>query len=115
MPEDCIFCSIPPDQRIGENRFAIAIRDKYPVAALHSLILPKRCVGAYFELDEEEILDIHRLANSMRLAIQREDATVEGFNFGANIGTIAGQKIPHVHVHLIPRRRGDFAPPPARP
>ena len=39
--------------------------------------------------------------------LQRSDKSIEGFNIGMNCGEVAGQTIFHIHVHLIPRRRGD--------
>ena len=56
------------------------------------------------------------LAHQCSLDIATSDNTVGGFNFGANIGEVAGQQIMHLHFHLIPRRSGDLggdlAPPP---
>ena len=48
---------------------------------------------------------------AMRNRIKNDDLTVNGFNIGVNVGKIAGQSIPHVHVHLIPRRQGDVENP----
>lgn len=111
----CLFCSIEPDQVIAENDLAFAIRDKFPVTRLHTLIIPKRHVESYFDLQPSELVSVHQLADQCRHAIAKTDDAVGGFNIGANVGETAGQKIFHVHVHLIPRRRGDVEPPPARP
>jgi diadenosine tetraphosphate (Ap4A) HIT family hydrolase len=100
---------------IGENEFAFAIRDKFPVRPLHTLLIPKRHVADIFETTPEEREALHQLALECRSAIYREAPDVQGFNFGSNIGAAAGQKIFHAHVHLIPRRIGDTPPPPARP
>ncbi|HEY8007250.1 MAG TPA: HIT family protein [Methylocella sp.] len=113
MNESCIFCALSADDVIAENDLAIAIRDKYPVTHLHSLIIPARHVINYFDCSAEEREAIHHLLVQCRLEILCADASVTGFNVGTNVGKTAGQKIPHVHVHLIPRRKGDIAPPPA--
>lgn len=113
--EDCIFCAQSALIVLAENEFAYAIRDKSPVKPLHTLIIPKRHLVSVFESRLEEREAIHELAVLCRQVIEREDATVAGFNFGSNIGHAAGQKIFHAHVHLIPRRQGDLPPPPARP
>jgi diadenosine tetraphosphate (Ap4A) HIT family hydrolase len=111
----CVFC----DQRsliiIAENGHAFAVRDKFPVKPLHTLVIPKRHIVDIFESDQNEREAIHELAMLCRAAIVSEDGAVAGFNFGSNVGHAAGQKIFHAHVHLIPRRLGDIAPPPAKP
>ena len=113
-PMDCIFCTLDQLNLIGENEHAYAVRDKFPIKPLHTLIIPKRHIQDIFESNAEEREAIHELAILCRNAIRGEDASVEGFNFGSNIGSVAGQKIMHAHVHLIPRRLGDLPPPPAR-
>jgi diadenosine tetraphosphate (Ap4A) HIT family hydrolase len=113
-PRECIFCQLAPDQVIVRNDLAVAIRDKFPVTKLHTLIIPLRHVESYFELTAEELASVHDLLRHCRDGIENDDATVGGFNVGANVGSTAGQKVPHVHVHLIPRRAGEAPPPPAR-
>ncbi len=110
----CPFCNLATLAPIAQNELAFAIRDKFPVRPLHSLILPKRHAVDIFEtmLDEREAM--HEIAQQLREEIMREDASVGGFNFGSNIGAVAGQKIFHAHLHLIPRRAGEEPPPPAR-
>lgn len=111
----CIFCRLEPDQVVAENGLALAIRDKFPVTPLHTLVIPKRHVADYFELNAQERDAIHELLGVCRAGILEADPVVGGFNVGANVGPMAGQKILHVHVHLIPRRPNDIEPPPARP
>ncbi|QGM97960.1 HIT family protein [Methylocystis parvus] len=110
----CPFCDRASLSILCENDLAFAIRDKFPVRPLHSLILPKRHAADIFDTVSEEREAIHRLAETLRGDIMREDPSVGGFNFGSNIGAVAGQKIPHAHLHLIPRRSGDTPPPAAR-
>nr|WP_075856756.1 HIT family protein [Rhizobium hainanense] len=100
---------------LAENAVAFAIRDKFPVRPLHTLIIPKRHVTDIFETDTEEREAIHQLALRCREAIGSQDSSVSGFNFGSNIGHAAGQKIFHAHVHLIPRRLGEIELSAARP
>jgi len=107
----CPFCEIPKQREIAGNNLCIAVRDAYPVTDLHTLILPRRHVTSYFDLAFPEINAISRLLVQMRVEIEACDSTVEGFNIGINSGYVAGQTIPHCHVHLIPRRRGDIENP----
>ena len=104
---DCIFCNIPDSAIVAENDLACAVRDNAPVTALHTLIIPKRHVADIFETSAEEREAIHQLALQCRRSICEHDPTVEGFNYGCNVGQAAGQKVFHAHVHLIPRRAGE--------
>ena len=106
----CLFCK-PKDRIIAENRLAYAIYDAYPVTELHTLVLPKRHVAAYFDLYQPELNACNQLLQHLKDDIQNKDDSVTGFNIGINNGKDAGQTIFHCHIHLIPRRSGDvFAP-----
>lgn len=107
----CPFCSIASSAMIAATDLVFALRDAYPVTPLHTLVLPRRHAATYFDLNRQEVMAIDELLRRLRDDILAEDAAVEGFNIGINIGTMAGQTIPHCHVHLIPRRRGDVADP----
>ena len=108
----CPFCDEDIESRIiARHSTVFAIRDKYPVTDLHSLILPLRHVSNFFDLSPEEKADADRLLVFLRNAILKEDVSVTGFNVGVNIGDSAGQTIGHVHIHLIPRREKDIPNP----
>jgi diadenosine tetraphosphate (Ap4A) HIT family hydrolase/5-methylcytosine-specific restriction endonuclease McrA len=108
--ENCIFCQMdrPP---ILQNELAFAILDKYPVTYGHTLIIPKRHFDSYFDITQPELNAIQQLLLRRRLEILESDAEVEGFNIGINQSRTAGQTIMHLHVHLIPRRKGDVEDP----
>jgi len=107
----CVFCHVDKTKIVTENDLAFAVLDIAPATPLHSLILPKRHIASFFDLYETEVLAITRLVNQLREQISSQDAKVEGFNVGINIGEVAGQTIFHCHYHLIPRRRGDVFDP----
>jgi ATP adenylyltransferase len=109
--DTCVFCRLDPTKIIAENELSFAVRDLRPATALHTLVLSRRHVASFFELNEEETAAIERLVRSQRLDILGRDPSVEGFNIGINIGEVAGQTIFHCHYHLIPRRRGDVPDP----
>lgn len=111
--DDCIFCKLDAQFIVAENELAIAIRDKFPSKPLHTLIIPKRHTRNVFDCSSAEREALHTLAVACLNALKGEDPTIEGVNFGYNIGEVAGQKIFHTHLHLIPRRKGDLAPLPA--
>ena len=107
----CPFCAIKPEQEIiAESATAFAIYDKYPVQKGHALIIPKRHIADYFELSFKEQSALHFLANKVKVILQ-EKYNPDGFNIGINIGEVAGQTIHHVHLHLIPRFKGDMEDP----
>jgi diadenosine tetraphosphate (Ap4A) HIT family hydrolase len=113
MQEPCLFCGHEKFDLVEENELSYAIRDKYPITELHTLILSKNHYHTVFDLPSLELTSIFELAKTCRDKIMKEDTSVKGFNFGSNSGDVAGQKIGHVHFHLIPRRAGDIGPPPA--
>ncbi len=107
----CVFCTVANEQIVVSNRLAFAIRDTSPVTPLHTLVLPRRHVADYFELEPAEIGALDDLLRETRRDIRARDPAVAGFNIGVNIGAVAGQTVFHCHVHLIPRRSGDVANP----
>ena len=109
---DCPFCGKKIETRIiAQEGTVIAIRDKYPVTNMHTLILPRRHISDYFEFTSKEREDSARLLRSLREEILKQDPSVTGFNVGVNCGISAGQTIMHAHIHLIPRRDGDIPNP----
>ena len=115
MSSECLFCRFDNFDLVGENDLSYAIRDKYPVTKLHTLVISKKHYPTVFDLPSSELVSIHNLAKVCREEILMIDKSVKGFNFGSNSGEVAGQKIHHVHFHLIPRRSGDINPGPATP
>ena len=109
--EGCRFCQVIAVTMVGSNALSYAIRDGNPVTPLHTLIIPRRHVESFFDLHGGERNALFALLDEMKSDIQHKDGTVEGFNVGVNDGEVAGQSVPHVHVHLIPRRRGDVENP----
>jgi ATP adenylyltransferase len=107
---DCVFCSIR-HRIVVENELALAIRDKYPVAPDHTLVIPQRHVSDWFDLHQCERNAIDELLRICRDQIKSKDNSVSGFNVGINAGEDAGQTIWHAHIHLIPRRKGDVVNP----
>lgn len=108
---ECLFCSLEESRIIAENELCYAIRDKYPVTPMHTLVIPRRHVADYFDLYQPELNAINALLQDQRANILTDDPLVTGFNVGINSGVDAGQTVFHVHVHLIPRRQGDAPDP----
>ena len=88
----------------------VVIRDGYPVSPGHTLLIPKRHTGSFFDLSEQERSDLFSLLDRAKLVLD-EEFQPQGYNVGINDGAAAGQTVPHLHVHLIPRFEGDLPDP----
>ena len=105
----CPFCNLERE-KILESELSFAIYDGFPVNEGHALIIPKRHTANYFDLSLEEQKDCIELLNRVKGIVQ-EKYNPSGFNVGININEAAGQTVPHVHIHLIPRYEGDVEEP----
>jgi diadenosine tetraphosphate (Ap4A) HIT family hydrolase len=105
---DCPFCTRP--NIVVENEYAFARYDGYPVNRGHCLVVPRRHIADYFQATREEKTAIWDLVDRMKELIDAEFEP-DGYNVGVNIGTAAGQSVPHIHVHIIPRYKGDVENP----
>ena len=107
----CLFCEIDKERVIKSNELCYAITDGFPVTEQHTLIIPHRHVPDYLELYQPEINAVNKMIQEIKNDILEKDKDVTGFNIGMNCGEDAGQTIPHCHIHLIPRRKGDMEDP----
>ena len=118
MPENsaesgvaCPFCDrIASRNTIAGNDSAAALLDGYPLNPGHCLVVPRRHVADFFELNQPEQADIWSLVSELKTRIDMERAPA-GYNVGINVGAAAGQTVWHAHVHLIPRHVGDVEDP----
>ncbi|HIE1295138.1 HIT family protein [Burkholderia contaminans] len=108
--QPCPFCSLSKERVLGQNAHALWIRDGFPVSPGHSLIIPKRHVGSFFETSLQERAALLELLDQAHAAAGAEFHP-DGFNVGINDGAAAGQTVPHLHIHLIPRFGGDQSDP----
>jgi diadenosine tetraphosphate (Ap4A) HIT family hydrolase len=106
----CPFCTLPPDRIADHNDLALVIRDGFPVSPGHTLVIPKRHVGSFFDLSEEEVQSMMALLKAAKITLN-EELSPDSYNIGINDGPQAGQTVPHVHMHLIPRYQGDIEDP----
>ena len=97
-------------EKLAENDHAFAVYDKYPVSEGHALVVPKKEVAELFELEDEEYhacFDLVKQVRKMLIDVYQP----QGFNVGINNSPVAGQTIPHAHIHIIPRYKGDVKNP----
>ena len=106
----CLFCDYDKEKYILENELAFVIYDVFPVNKGHMLVIPKRHFQDFFEIKDEELLAIKSLIDECKDILDKEYSP-DGYNVGINIGADAGQTIMHLHVHLIPRYKGDVEKP----
>ena len=109
--EECFFCkSIKNKDFELENEYAIARFDDFPVNNGHLEIIPKRHVKDWWNINLEEKIAIFNLLDEAKIIIDKQ-YNPDGYNIGMNLGEEAGQSVMHLHVHLIPRYRGDVENP----
>lgn len=107
----CPFCQVRDEHAVLlENSECRAILDAFPVTPGHALIIPRRHIANYFDLTVKEQQYLWTMVGECKQYLQN-CYHPDGFNIGINIGNAAGQTIPHVHIHLIPRYTGDTPSP----
>ena len=106
--EQCIFCE--REDLFLENDLAWVKYDKYPVSPGHMLIISKRHIPDFFTTTPEEHRALSQLLDEAKQILD-EQYHPDGYNIGINCGEHAGQSIMHLHIHLIPRYRGDMENP----
>ena len=108
--ETCIFCRIVageiPSMRVYEDEDCIATLDIGPATKGHTLIIPKKHYADVTDGVPEELLGkLMKVASSVGVR-QKERLAADGFNIVQNNGEAAGQTVPHLHIHVIPRYVG---------
>lgn len=106
----CIFCKIVskdfPTYEIYEDAKTLAFLDIKPVNPGHTLVIPKKHYANIEEVEAEDlcalILTVKKIARLLK-----EKLGVPDYNILENNGPIAGQNVPHLHFHIIPRHEGD--------
>jgi histidine triad (HIT) family protein len=114
MADDCVFCKIVsgaiPSQKVYEDDVAFAFLDIRPLALGHTLFVPKRHAVRFEDLDAESAARlwkaVHKLSPHILKAVNASASTI-----AVNNGRDAGQEVPHVHIHVVPRFPGDGGGP----
>lgn len=112
MSGTCIFCRIVrgeiPAEIVHTDEGAIAFLDVQPLADGHVLVVPRAHAARVEELAPTDAAAVFRAAAGLAGPVRRA-VGAEGLTIGVNDGEITGQTVPHVHLHIVPRRRGDGA------
>jgi diadenosine tetraphosphate (Ap4A) HIT family hydrolase len=104
------FVDATPRKLLFETATALSFFDNYPVSNGHVLVIPKKVVSNYFDLNFREQSALWFMVNEVKKYLQQQ-FNPDGFTVGININEAAGQTIPHVHIHIIPRYAGDVKEP----
>ncbi len=106
MPEDCIFCGIIagsiPAKKVYEDSETLAFLDINPRNPGHTLVIPKVHAETIFEISEEDLRNLISAVRKLSIAV-KEGTRSDGISISASNGKSAGQMVPHLHFHIIPR------------
>lgn len=107
---DCIFCKIVngeiPSYKIFEDEKNLAFLDIAPTSYGHTLVIPKIHYKNLEEIPEGELQNL-AVAIKKVGALLKEKLKISGYNITENNDPIAGQIVPHIHFHIVPRYEGD--------
>jgi len=110
IDNNCIFCKIGQKKIdaniIDENENAIAFLDAFPLTAGHTLVITKNHYAKLQDVEFDVIVNLFRLAYKI-LPFIEEGSNVQSTLLTIHNGKDSGQEIPHVHLHIVPRKPGD--------
>ena len=109
----CLFCRISKERDdvanlvVTRNKYCYVVMNRYPYNSGHVMIVPYTHAPNFLELSKEEYAEIMSTTSEMIGALDTV-SNPQGYNFGANLGRVAGAGIDqHIHFHLVPRWNGD--------
>lgn len=100
--------AIAPSQIFFETRLSYGLVNLKPIVPGHVLVIPKRVIPRFSDLTTDEVTDLYSSVYTISQRIETVYAA-DGLNVAMQDGKNAGQSVPHVHVHILPRKPGDFA------
>jgi histidine triad (HIT) family protein len=111
--QDCIFCKIikkqVPASVLLETEDTLAFLDIRPLNMGHTLIIPKNHYAEIFDIPENELCQVYKIAKQMAVAVKKA-TMADGITVIQQNGRAAGQDIFHLHVHVVPRFQGENLP-----
>lgn len=107
--EDCIFCKIIKGEisstKVYEDEEILAFRDINPAAPVHVLVIPKKHISSLAEISKEDEAIIGRIYTIINEIAKKEGIFEKGFRVIVNCGEDGGQEVPHLHFHLLGRKK----------
>ena len=110
LEQQCPFCELDEDQIIDSSSYGSAANDGFPISLGHTLIISRRHVASFFDLSSDEQSELIALINKVKKHLDNKFHP-QGYNIGINDGQVAGQTVMHLHIHVIPRYKGDVPDP----
>lgn len=111
---NCVFCKIIagqiPARVILQNERAMALLDAFPLAAGHTLVIPKSHYVKVQQMSQQDSVAVFELVWQLTHAVETA-SQVDASTIAIHNGKDAGQEVPHVHVHIVPRKTSDGAGP----
>tara|TARA_Y100000310_G_C20697611_1_gene826804 strand:- start:4723 stop:5136 length:414 start_codon:yes stop_codon:yes gene_type:complete len=109
--DDCIFCKIGkgeiPSTKLYEGGNVLSFLDINPASKGHALVIPKKHYHTLLDMPHEEMKEVMEIVQKIAAAVMTTIPGTEGFNIIQSNNEVAGQVIPHVHFHIIPRSKDD--------
>ena len=113
LDESCVFCRIVLRQAratiIYEDETVMAFLDIRPLSVGHSLVIPKNHYVDIFDIPGYDLSSVHKVTKQIAIAVKLATAA-EGVSIIQQNGKAAGQDIFHLHVHVVPRFKGQKLP-----
>jgi len=107
---DCIFCRMVngelPVYKVYEDNEVLAFLDRTPINPGHTLVIPKKHSETILDTDDETLERLIIVTKKISNAIYK-GLNIEGFNIVSNQFRVAGQVVPHLHIHIMPRYKDD--------
>ena len=113
MKNNCLFCDKNNFEKryiMTENDLFYAKLDENPVSKGHAMVIPNEHIVSFFDLPDNTLISLFDFIKKVKSIIQSEH-NPDAFNIGINDGAEAGRTIDHLHIHIIPRYKGDVENP----
>ncbi len=111
MSDECVFCKIVegkiPSTKLYEDESVLSFLDIMPASKGHALVIPKKHYRTLPDMPHEELKEVMEVVQKVASAVLSSIDGAKGFNIIQSNGEEAGQVIPHVHFHIIPRHKDD--------
>jgi histidine triad (HIT) family protein len=109
---NCVFCKIVagyiPSKVIMQNEKAMALLDAFPLAPGHTLVIPTSHYAKVQQMSEQDAMAVFEIVWKLAGAVET-GSQVNASTIAIHNGSEAGQEVPHVHVHIVPRKIDDGA------
>lgn len=110
MEQQCLFCEIAsgqtPSYKVYEDQAVLAFLDRNPGTRGHVIIIPKKHYMSVFEMATDEYTYLFGIVRQVAIMVMKA-MKAEGINILYSAGAQAGQRVPHVFIHIIPRYKED--------